>query len=308
MWFKQSTLLKLSAPVPFETTTLSEQLAPLAFTPCLPSLATSYGWAPPQDEEHAPLVVGANGYLLLSMQTEEKILPASVVRHSTQVRVKEIENQEMRQVGASERRRLKDDITAMLLPRAFSKYSHTMAVIDCQNGWLILNTTQLAKIEKFVKLFHRCTSIQAQPVETKKISALLTYWLTESAFPDGLSVETSGVLRDPRQQARTIRCKNQDLSATGIQSLLKDGCEIHELGLIWQDRVTFNLVDDFTLKSIRYDEKLLSLAESDDTEAPEQQFYSDFMIMSDNLQQLWQLLMSELSMDASTHSLKRVAA
>ena len=140
MWFKQSKLFQLTDSPRCSPIDLAEKLADLAFRPCRPSMYDSAGWVSPIDEEGMPLVEEINGYIMICLQVEEKILPATVVRQELSKRVKEIEKSENRKMRPREKYSLKDEITAALLPRAFSKFTRIYAYIDTKNNWLILGT------------------------------------------------------------------------------------------------------------------------------------------------------------------------
>src|SRR5688500_6547311 len=97
MWFKQVQIYALE-DINYETETLIEKLNPLAFTPCPPSFPMSLGWYSPFGEEDGPLIHAANGYIMLCLQIEEKILPAAVIRQALKDKVKKIETSEDRRV------------------------------------------------------------------------------------------------------------------------------------------------------------------------------------------------------------------
>src|SRR5690348_4406571 len=121
MWFKQVTLLQLPDSFRYQAQTLAQKLEPLAFSPCLPSLPMSQGWVSPANDEEAPLAQTINGYTMLCLQIEEKILPMSYVNQELLKKLKEIEAQEGRRPRQKEKFAMKDQLIATLLPRAFSK-------------------------------------------------------------------------------------------------------------------------------------------------------------------------------------------
>ncbi|WP_423064045.1 recombination-associated protein RdgC [Candidiatus Paracoxiella cheracis] len=296
MWFKQATLFQLSDPVLYKPDRLEEQLAQLSFKSCLPSMPSSAGWVSPIDKEDAPLVHAANGYLLMCLQLEEKVLPAAVVRQELDERIKTIAATQDRKVSQKEKFALKDEIIHTLLPRAFSKFSRIYATIYTKNKWLIIDTTTPSKVEKFLNLFKRSMDkVCYQTIETKKISPILTQWLLHDDCPRSFSIEKNCVLRDPNQETRIIRCQQQDLSASAIQSLLKDGCEVQQLSLNWQDKINFILVDDFTLKNMKYSDEILNRAKDNYGETLEQQFDADFYIMTELLSELLTSLLNLFS-------------
>ena len=90
-------------------------------------------------------------------------------------------------------------------------------------------------------------------------------------------------MQDPNQENRIIRCKQQDLFAPGIQSLIKDGCEAIQLALSWQDRVNFVLSNDLSLSSVQFQDEIIAQAKEMEPETKDQQFDADFLIMTDTL-------------------------
>ena len=97
MWFKQARIFQLLNVD--ELDSIEEALEPLEFKPCLPRLPFTYGWVSPLDQEAAPLAHTSTQYVMLCMQLEEKILPATVVRHTLNEKIKAIEQQQERRVS-----------------------------------------------------------------------------------------------------------------------------------------------------------------------------------------------------------------
>lgn len=286
MWFKQVQLFQLTSPIDYSPEKLIEKLEPLAFSPCLPSFPSSAGWVSPFEEDNAPLVHTVNGYIMLCLQIEEKILPASVIRQALKDKVKKIQTEEDRRVRQKEKLSLKDEIVCTLLPRAFTKMTRIYAYIDIRNNWLVLNTTHGAKAEQFLSLFKKSISEGVATFDIKKPSSVITYWLKNQNYPKDFSIEKACVLQDPNQQNRIIRCQHQNLFANAIQSLIKEGCEVKQLAICWQDRVNFVLAEDFSLRSIKFEEDVISQANEIDTETKQQEFDANFFIMTETLHML----------------------
>lgn len=292
MWFKQVHILKLTKPIPSSAQDLSERLAAVKFKPCLPSMATSLGWIPPIDEdEETSLVLAANNCLMLCLQIEEKILPASVVNHALKEQSKKIEANEGRKLRQKEKLNLKDEIIFTLLQRAFSRYSLVYAYIDSINNWLVINTTTPARVEQFVTLFKKTLGDIVEGIDIIKPSSLLTHWLQNKNYPTEFAIEKACVLKDPEQQNRMIRAQHQDLFASSIQSLLKDGCEVVQIALCWQDRLKFVIAEDFSLRSIQLaEEDLIEIQEA--LETKRQRLTADLVMMTQMYTELFKDLMS----------------
>src|SRR5579885_1251881 len=280
MWFKQIQLFQLTHAINSSPAALAEKLEPLAFNPCLPSMPSSMVWVSSIDEEGAPLARGMNGCIMICLQIEDKILPASVVNQTLKEKIKQIELAEARKVRQKEKLSFKDDVIHTLLPRAFSKFTRINAYIDTRNNWLILNSTSPAKTELFISMFKKSLGDGVDSYDIVKPSSIMTQWLKIKDYPQAFSIEKSCVLQDPDQQNRMIRCQQQDLFAASIQSLVKDGCEAIQMALCWHDKINFVLAEDFSLRSIRLSDD--DIAEiQDEMETRQQKFDADFIMMTE---------------------------
>ncbi len=287
MWFKQAKIFQLPSADFYKINKLEKQLSKLEFQSCLPSLPVSYGWVTPMEQDHAPLSFTENGYTLICMQLEEKILPATVVNQELDKKVKKLKISKGRKVYQKEKLALKDEITMKLLPKAFSKLSKIYAYLDIENNLLIVDTIVATKLDKFTSLFKKTFGDNSyHEVETKKIAPILTKWLLNDSYPSSFAIEQSCVMVDPNQQSRIIRCQHQDLSFKAISQLLQDGCTINQLSLNWQDKISFILTEDFNLKTIRYTDDVMDLAKDNYDESPEHKFLADFYIMTETLSAL----------------------
>lgn len=283
MWFKQAQLFQLSDSIQYTSDYFTKKMEKLLFQECLPSLPQATGWVPPIDDQDAPLVQSINGYMMICMQIEEKILPSIVIRQELDKKVKQIEKLENKKVSAKEKYALKDDITSMLLLRAFSKLTKIYAYIDTRNHWMVLSIANAKKTEQFLSIFKKTFGDNVHPLEIKKLSTMMTDWLKLKNHSPSFSIEKSCVLQDTNHESRVIRCKEQDLFANSIQSLIKDGCEIKQLALNWQDRIDFVLLDNFSLQSIRFKDEIIAQVKELEAGTKQQQFNADFLIMTESL-------------------------
>jgi recombination associated protein RdgC len=282
MLFKQIQLFQLTNRMPSSANVLAERLHPLAFRPCLPSMPSSMGWVSPIDEDDMPLVRGMNGCFMICLQIEEKMLPASVIAQTLKEKIKKIELSEARKVHQKEKLSFKDEVTHTLLPRAFSKFSRIQAYIDTRHQWLVLNTTSPTKTELFISMFKKSLGDGIHSFDVVKPSSIITHWLQNQDYPSSFSIEKFCVLQDPNQQNRMIRCQQQDLFVSSIQSFIKDGFETIQTALCWQDRINFIIADDFALRSIGLaDEDMIDI--KDDLETKQQKFDADFLMMTESL-------------------------
>lgn len=270
---------------------LEEKLEQLEFKACNPSMAISCGWISPledfsEEEESDHLKCKIGDYIILCLKIEEKILPNTVVQQELKEQIKQIGSLEDRKVGQKERFILKVQIIAKLLPKAFSQFSKIYAYIDLKKECLILGTVNTKKTAQFISLFKKILPEEIQSfTEITTLSNIMTSWLETQDCPPVFSIATNCVLQDPNNQMRMIRCQHQDLGSPNIQALAKDGYKIGQLALTWQDRIDFILTNRLLLSSIRFQDQFLEqMKEADLT--PKQQFYSNFLIMAEELSNL----------------------
>ncbi len=297
MWFKQVTLFQLPDSFRRKTQELAQKLEPLAFSPCLPSLPSSQGWVSPVHEENAPLVQTINGYTMLCLQIEEKILPMSYVNQELLKKLKEIETQQGRKVRQKEKFAMKDELVATLLPRAFTKLTRVYGYLDPENNGLVLGTNNQKRLDQFRTYFTRSLNEETHPLNIKKLGPTLTLWLKTQNYSSNFALEKACLLQDPNQENRLIRCQHQDLLAPSLQGFIKDGCQVKQLALSWQDRIQFVLADDFSLSGLKYQEELISEAKDLEAETLQQKFIADFLIMSGTLSALLKDLRAALRLE-----------
>ncbi len=283
MWFKQAKIFQLPDGVSYNQNKIEKHLSKLEFQDCLPSLPSSYGWVSPIENEKSSLVFSQNDYTLICMQLEEKVLPMAVVNQELKIKINKIKTIDGRKVYQKEKLALKDEITNMLLPKAFSKISKVYAYFDIRNSLLIVDTTVSTKLDKFLSIFKKTFGDSSYyECNIKKIAPILTKWLLNDSYPSSFGIEHSCMMIDPNQQNRIIRCQHQDLSFKPIKHLLQDGYTIHQLSLNWQDKINFILSEDFDLRTIKYTDDVTGL-EDYNIESPEEKFHADFYIMTETL-------------------------
>lgn len=289
MWFKQIQLFQLK-PTTYNIETLTKQIEELSFIPCFPSTPSSIGWVSPIDEDNAPIIRSMNGYIMLCMQVEEKILPATVIRQELDAKVKRMETLDSRKIRSKEKQSLKDEVIATLLPRAFSKLTKIYGYIDTKNHWLVLNTVSTKMAEQFISLFKKSIAEEIQPYDIQVFTDTLTSWVKTQQYPTEFAIENACILQDPAHETRMIRCSHQDLFAQPIQALLNDGCEVIQLALSWQDRINFVLNKLFIIRSISFQDEIHEQVKEMEPETKLQRFDADFYIMTE----LFHLMLNEL--------------
>ena len=87
------------------------------------------------------------------------------------------------------------------------------------------------------------------PEESPRV--LMTDWLMGGKLPDGLALGDECELRDPAEAGAVVRCRRQDLESDEVREHLKSGKQVFQLGLVFDDRMSFVLGEDFVVRKLQ---------------------------------------------------------
>lgn len=292
MWFRNLQLFKFTETFTMSNDELAEKLKEHAFMPCRSVDPSSQGFVAPNGVADAPLVYSANGFQLFCIQHEEKIVPASVVKEMLDEKIAEIEHSQGRKVRKREKETLKEDIYHQLVMRAFSRSSKIYGYIDPIEGYLVVDAGSHAKAEEFTVLLRKALgSLKIEIPKIQTLTTVLTHWLKTNEYPPEFAINDRCVLVDPKEGG-TIRCQRQNLFAEDIQTLLHEGRFVSELALSWAEQISFNLKDDFSVKSLKFLEGVQDQANDTFTESEADRFDADFAIMTATLHEFVKALIA----------------
>jgi recombination associated protein RdgC len=255
MFFRNLTLFRFSPAVATDLERLDEALAEHRLRPCGPLELFTKGFVPPIGRgEEAALTHAVKHCTWVSVGGEDKLLPAAVVNDELHRRVQKIAEEEGRKVGGRERKRMKEDLLNELLPRAFVRSSRMSAYVDRQHGWLVLDTASRKSAENaLTQIREALGSFPAVPLAPEEgPRVLMTDWLANGTLPAGLSLGDEVELRDPGSNTGAIaRCRRQDLESEEIKEHLRNGKQVFQLGLVFDDRLSFVLGEDLVLRKLK---------------------------------------------------------
>ena len=283
MWFKNLALYRFTEPFTLDVTELEAKLNDKRFKPCSSHDEFSMGWTSPVGNSTEQLVHASNGFMMLCLKKEEKVIPAAVINEMLQEKVAEKEEQEVRKLSRKERTALKDELIFELLPRAFSFSKKTYAYIDPKGGWIVADAATAKKAEDLLSYLRKCLgSLPVVPTNTIDQPVItMTQWLTDShTVPNDLTVEDECELRSPEEEGSIIRCKRHNLGLPEIINHLDTGKQVIKLAVNWTDRLSFIIDENLAIKRLKFLDLIQDQAS--DTEADDEiaQFDVDFSIMS----------------------------
>ncbi|MEQ1485147.1 recombination-associated protein RdgC [Methyloglobulus sp.] len=285
MWFKNLSLFRFTEPFTLNADELAEKLETLRFRPCGAHEVASFGWTAPLGKAEQSLVHATNGYMMLCVKKEERVLPTAVVNEMILEKAAEAEEQQGRKLSKKERTRLKDELIFDLLPRAFTFSRKIYAYIDPQGGWLVVDAASSSSAEDLLTLLRKSLgSLPAAPVNTvNNPVTIMTQWLVSQQTPASIVIEDECELRSPGEEGSIIRCKRHDLALPEIQNHLDSGKEVIKLAMNWADRLSFVMDKNFSIKRLRFLDLVQDQLKELDVDDDAARFDVDFAIMSAEL-------------------------
>lgn len=283
MWFKNLALYRFSEPFTLAADELEQKLADKRFTPCGKQDEFSLGWTSPVGGSVEQLIHASNGFMMLCLKKEEKVIPAGVINEMLQEKIAEKEEQEARKLSKKERTSLKDELIFELLPRAFSFSKKTFAYIDPKGGWMVVDAASAKKAEDLLSYLRKCLgSLPLVPVNTiDKPVTVMTEWLVDNATtPKDLVIEDECELRSPEEEGSIIRCKRHNLSLPEITNHLDSGKQVIKLAVNWTDRLSFIVDENLAVKRLKFLDLIQDQVTDTDAEDEVARFDVDFSIMS----------------------------
>lgn len=282
MWFRNLLMYRLAADTALTSDALETALATKPALPCGSQTLSTYGFvAPFGNDQDSPLVHVGQGFFLICARTEERLLPASVVRDAVKEKTDEIEAAESRKVYKKERDQIKDEVTMALLPRAFIRRSKTYAAIAPAQGLILVDTSSAKRAEELLSTLREVLgSLPVRPVAVKTApTATFTDWVKQHQASHGLALTDECELRDSAEDGGIIRIKREDLASEEVQNHLTAGKLVTQLTLAWQDKLSFLIDDKLTIKRLRFEDLLLDQAEEDGGDDAASQFDASFILM-----------------------------
>ncbi len=264
MWFKNLLFYRLTKPFNQTAESLEEALSQQAFAPCGKQEQSRSGWTPPLGKHSDQLCHASNGFFLLCMRKEERLLPSSVIKELTQEKISLLEEKEDRKVYRKERDSIKEEVIHENLPRAFTRQSTTFAYLD-PDGWLVIDSSTYSKAEALINLLRESLGSLALvlPQVNDTPDQIMTHWLQAESVPTGITIGDECELREPGEDGSLVRCKRHDLFGEEINAHINNGKRVSKLAIHWQDKLQLILNDDLSLKRLKFSDLVTQSADDD---------------------------------------------
>ncbi|WP_157669574.1 recombination-associated protein RdgC [Chitinibacter sp. GC72] len=280
LWFRNLQIYRLSADHALSSASIQGELAKRPFVPCGSMDMESSGWVPPARHEPELMAIERQNAVLVALKSEEKVLPAAVIKDELDYRVQQIEAAESRKVGRKEQRELKDRIIEELTPRAFTRSRVQRALLDLENYLVIVDAASAAKAEYLLSTLRETLgSLPTRLIDTEiSPAAAMTDWLTTET-PDALSLGQDAELKTPGDEGSIARFKRQVMDCDEVRQHLDAGKIATRLSLAFGERLTFTLTEALEIKSLAMLDVLKDELKDMDAETQDALFESQFALL-----------------------------
>lgn len=259
MLFKTFTPVRLSAKRPLTLAVLKAALEKRPFVPCDNSQMVSSGFVPPvpkASEDLVHRVTGGDGteYLLVSMMTESRLLPASVVKKALQERCEALFKVTGKYPAKKEKSLLKEEVTRALMPRAFTRQNETRALFALKNGWLFVESSSNNKTDEFVtRLVGALDFLPVRRFQTQQaLPVAMVTWLNNCDAPEHMTVDRDCELKSPDSGA-AVRYAHHNLDSPEVRKHLAEGKLPVSLAMTFDSRVSFVLDHRLVFKKVTFE-------------------------------------------------------
>ncbi|AFP30323.1 recombination-associated protein RdgC [Marinobacter sp. BSs20148] len=289
MWFRNARVFRFTKPFDITADELEEKLQADTFKPCGPQETTRQGWVAPLGKHGETLVHSANGYHLITLRREDKILPSSVVKELVEERAEVIETDQGRKVRRKEKDELKEQVMLEMLPQAFSKNRRSFAYLAPKDGVMVVDAGSAKQAEEIASALRKSIgSLPVRPPAVEQAPAFtFTGWLDESIdLPAQVELGDECELKDPAEDGGVVRCKGLNLQADEIQNHLQAGMQVTKLAITWDDNVSFVLDEELGIRRLKFGETLQEQLDNVDADDALAKFDASFSLMTLELAKL----------------------
>lgn len=294
MWFKNLQIYRLPQPWPIKMEELEERLATLRFSHCGSQQPTSLGWISPVGNDL--LVHRIGEHWLITLASEQRLLPASVVRQEAEERAEELALKQGFKPGRKQMKELREQITQEFLPRAFTRRARMFVWIDPVNGWLGIDAASQSRADDVLEALRKSLDhFPLQPLRTElSPTAAMADWLAGGEAPDGFSIDHDCELKSVTEDKSAVRYVRHALDGADVRDHLAAGKLPTRLAVTWADRLSFILTDKGEIKRLEFLDVIREQLDAHHDEDAAAIFDAGFALMCGELVELLPALVDAL--------------
>lgn len=285
---------------PYSAVEMTELLLRRQFIGCAPMDLSATGFVPPRDE--ASLCEPIAGRYLLCHQHEEKLLPASVVNEYVEFKCEELEQAQGYKPGRKQRKDIKEQVIAELLPQAFTKKRRTLAWINAERGWLIVEASSAKRADDVLSDMRKALdALPVQQLQTHESPIrIMREWLQDGEATGAFTIDQDCELISLGADEGTVRYVNCYLGGEDVRMHLEGGKLPSLLGLTFDNRISFIATERLELRRIVLLDVVAEQAQDADNAI--ELFDAQFTLAASEIENALEAIVAEMGGLAVKHS------
>lgn len=255
--FKNLVIYRVNQSWSIDLAQANESLAGAVFVPCAATQEISFGWVPPRNEDHAPLVESVSGHWIMKLMIETRSVPGAAIKKAAEKDAADIEQTTGRKPGRKEMKSLKEDARMRLLPQAFPRQSSVLVWFDPAQRILVIDASSQSKTDEVITALIRAFDGLSLSLLNTNISpaSAMSRWLvaTDVAdIPDGFGIGRETELKSNDEEKATVKFNRHHLMNEEVRRHIAEGKLPTRLAMDWEGRVSFVLSESMALRKIQF--------------------------------------------------------
>jgi recombination associated protein RdgC len=286
--FRNIRLYRLHGDWPDAEQDLSEQLAGAAFKPCGAFTERSAGFEPPSGDADALLGRRVGGADLLRLRVQSRLLPAAAVNEALETRLEDFRNRTGRDPSRKEKRQLKEEVHAELMPKTLVKSQRISGLClhtENESERLIgIDTASESNAELFLdNLRSALGSLQVTPLAFKQPIGTLLTKIFLGQGPTNFTPGRECRMEDPSAGRATVTWQDIDLDAD-VRKHVRSGLKLTRLAVEFDDLLSCVIDDQGVVRKLRL--QGTEVADELEDENLLARLDADFVMLTGNLRRL----------------------
>jgi len=231
---------------------LCELLEKAAFAPCGSFSERSIGFEAPVEDEVGALARRLAGADIVQLRRQTKVLPAGAVKEALDERIAAYKERTRTTPSRKEKRDLKDEVYAELLPKALVKSERIRACYLLSEQILMVATASENVAEEVLDVLRDVFgSLQAIPLQYKRgAHTLLTkIFLGDGPAQFGLGRECR--MKDASEPKSSVNWSDMDLADASVRKHVVQGLTLDRLGVQFDGLLRGTIDGDLVLRKLR---------------------------------------------------------
>ena len=293
--FRNLRLYRVHGDWPESEEALSARLLEVPFKPCGAYTERSAGFEAPVADLGDCLARRVAGADLFRLRAQTRLLPNSAVNEALEERVEAFTARSGREPSRREKRELKDEVIAELMPRALLKSDRIWGLYLRDERLLGIDTSSEAHAERFLdKLRSAFGSLEVTPLGFKESVGRLLNAVFLSKGPPAFVVGRECRMKDPSVGTTSVSWMDVDLTDASVQKHVRDGFKLDRLAMTFEEVVSFVLDDAAMLRKIRFAGMEVAEDGIDLDEDPIARLDAEFVLLTGMLKRLMQAMKKQL--------------